>query len=96
MKKGAKLERGELAERQKEAEEMEGGEGSGDDQDTERVTDEHAQPAAAAEAEAEEGGPPRASEPEPPVENRAGGRRVRQRTSDLASVVSGINWGRRA
>ena len=56
----------------------------------------HAQPAAAAEAEAEEGGPPRASEPEPPAENRAGGRRVRQRTSDLASEVSGINWGRRA
>jgi hypothetical protein len=96
MKKGAKLERGELAERRKEAEEMEGGEGSGDDQDTERVTDEHAQPAAAAEAEAEEGGPSRASEPEPPAENRAGGRRVRQRTSDLASEVSGINWGRRA
>jgi hypothetical protein len=44
------LERGELAERRKEAEEIEGGEGSGDDQDTERVTDEHAQPAAAAEA----------------------------------------------
>jgi hypothetical protein len=43
-KKGAKLERGELAERRKEAEEIEGGEGSGDDQDTERVTDEHAQP----------------------------------------------------
>ena len=97
MKKGAKLlERGELAERRKEAEEIEGGEGSGDDQDTERVTDEHAQPAAAAKAEAEEGGPPRASEPEPPAENRAGGRRVRQRTSDLASEASGINWGRRA
>ena len=65
---------------------MEGGEGSGDDQDTERVTDEHAQPAAAAEAEAEEGGPPRASEPEPPAENRAGGRRVRQRTSDINRI----------
>jgi hypothetical protein len=50
MKKGAKLNTA-----FKEAEEMEGGEGSGDDQDTERVTDEHAQPAAAAEAEAEEG-----------------------------------------
>ena len=87
------MERGELAERRKEAEEIEGGEGSGDDQDTERVTDEHAQPAAAAEAEAEEGGPPRASAPEPPAENGAGGRRVRQRRSGIASEVSGINWG---
>jgi hypothetical protein len=71
---------------------MEGGEGSGDGQDTERVTDEHAQPAAAAEAEAEEGGPPR-SEPEPPAEVLAGSRRVRQRTSGTASEISGINWG---
>jgi hypothetical protein len=43
--------------------------------------------------QAEEGGPPRASEPEPPAENGAGGRRVRQRRSGIASEVSGINWG---